>query len=124
MVRRVSGAVFPIAAFLTLTLSVALIGGCRDGGDSANESTKTQPVDYGHLEDEYYDDLAQQEAVYEARAEGFDEGQREGYSSGYDDGYQEGYDEGFLEGFDEGCIALGNRLIELGVLDWYECPSY
>jgi len=114
---------------LALAVGVALASGCHVGVDETKSPVASpQPVndliDIEHLEGEYYEDIAQEEAIGEAWAEGFDEGQREGYTSGYDDGYAEGYDEGFYEGFDEGCMALGDRLIQLGVLDWYECPSY
>lgn len=129
VVRPAVGAFLPLA----LLVGAALASACDGGADETKSGVASpepinHPSDYGHLEDEYYEEIAQEEAIGEAWAEGFGEGQREGYAGGYDDGYDDGYtqgyDDGFYEGFDEGCTALGDRLIQLGLLDWYECPSY
>jgi len=126
MVRLV---IIALSTFL-LIVAVTFTGCAADGNGQAKvESPTAGAPESGMSEaDTAYERSRELEDVREgAYEEGYEAGYEEGYRRGQDEAHQQGYDEGYDEayyvGFDEGCVALGDRLIEIGVLDWYQCPS-
>jgi len=117
----------------SLLVVVVIFAGCEadreepTGSESPAPSSSADDLSGVGIFHEGASELERQAALDNAYEEGYGVGYEEGYREGRNDahqqGYDEGYDEGYYVGFDEGCVALGDRLIEIGALGWYRCPS-
>lgn len=115
-------------AFLAFSLvAVVLLVSCSGERDDASEAGSPARAVPESGDENFYDEGAsefdRQIEIDNAHEEGYQDGYEEGRDAAYQPAYDEGYDEGYYTGFDEGCVALGDRLIELAVIDWYRCPS-